>query len=81
MLKVSIFELADNGGKRRRVISTRPLPTNGGLKLIGQCVPLGNGIKPQFPWRCVNDCHLKGDPDLLCFDESSIGESKRQVSS
>ena len=78
MLKVCIFKLADNGEKRRRVISTRPLPTNGGLKLIGQCVLSGNGIKPRFPRPCVKDRNLKGDAKLLSFDGSSIGESKRQ---
>ena len=81
MLIVCIFQLADNGEKRRRVISTRPLPTNGGLKLIGQCVPSENGVKRRFPRPRVKDRNLKGDANLLCFDVSSTGESKRQVSS
>ena len=81
MLKVCIFELADNGEKRRRVISTRPLPTNGGLKLIGQCIPSVGGIRPRLPRPRVKYRNLKGDADLLCFDVSSTGESKRQVSS
>ena len=38
MLIVQFFKLADNGKKWYYVISTRPLTTNGGLKLIGQCV-------------------------------------------
>ena len=78
---VCIFELADNGEKRRRVISTRPLPTNGGLKLIGQCIPSIGGIRPRLPRPRVKDRNLKGDAELFCFDVSSTGESKRQVSS
>ena len=78
---VCIFELADNGEKRRHVISTRLLPTNGGLKLIGQCAPSVGGIKPRLPRLRVKYRSLKGDADLLCFDVSSTGDSKRQVSS
>ena len=81
MLIVQFFQLADNGEKWHHVISTRPLPTNGGLKLMGQYVPSVGGIKPRLPRLRVKYRNLKGDTDLLCFDVSSTGESKRQVSS
>ena len=70
---VCIFQLSDDGEKWPYVIITRPLPTNGGLKLIGQCVPSGNGIEPWFPQLRVKDGNLKGDANLLCFDASSTG--------
>ena len=72
---VCIFQLSDDGEKWPYVIITRPLPTNGGLKLIGQCVPSGNGIEPRFPRLRVKDGNLKVDANLFSFDESSMGES------
>ena len=64
-----------NGKKWSCVVITRPLPTNGGLKLIGQYTTSGNGIKPRFLLPCGKYGQLKGDANLFSFDGSSMGES------
>ena len=74
-MKVCMFFKLRNGKKWSCVVITRPLPTNGGLKLIGQYTTSGNGIKPRFPQLRVKDGNLKGDANLFSFDGSSMGES------
>ena len=74
-MKVCMFFKLRNGKKWSCVVITRPLPTNGGLKLIGQYTTSGNGIKPRFPRLRVKDGNLKGDANLFSFDGSSTGES------
>ena len=74
-MKVCMFFKLRNGKKWSCVVITRPLPTNGGLKLIGQCATSGNGIKPRFLMPCGKYGQLKGDANLFSFDGSSMGES------
>ena len=64
-----------NGKKWSCIVITRPLPTDGGLKLVGQCATLINGIRPWFLLPCGKYGQLKGDADPFSFDGKSIGES------
>ena len=58
---------ASDGEKRHYVINTRPFPTNGGLKLMEQCVPSEKGIGPRFLRPYAETGHLKGDADIFCL--------------
>ena len=68
-MKVCMFFKLRNGKKWSCVVITRPLPTNGGLKLIGQYTTSGNGIKPRFLLPCGKYGQPKGDANLFSFDE------------
>ena len=57
-----------NGKKWSCIVITRPLPTDGGLKLIGQCNTSRNVIRPWFLLPCGKYGQVKGDADPFSFD-------------
>ena len=54
------FPQPNDGKKRPYVINTRPLPTNGGLKLMAQCVASADGIDLRVLWPYAKNSHVKG---------------------